>query len=243
MNLVLTMAGKYQRFRLFGNKVPKYLMPLGKHTILWHVIYELVRSGPKVQIYLLANKEDRDFFPILKSILSDFSIDHKHVAFIDDTSSQLETALAINENFQGRFANDSDPIVFGNIDTIVKSRRSFFDRMSILEKNEGLIDSFCGSSHEYSYVKTNDSEIVDVVADGSRVSEQACSGLYGFGSASFFLLEAIEILRDSRSANFTELYANLVEKGYSNYVNHSSDMRDTIVLGTPEEYIVNIHRF
>ena len=41
MNLVLTMAGKYQRFRLFGNKVPKYLMPLGKHTILWHVIYEL----------------------------------------------------------------------------------------------------------------------------------------------------------------------------------------------------------
>lgn len=243
MNLVLTMAGKYQRFRLFGNKVPKYLMPLGKSTILWHVIYELVRSAPDVQLYLLANKEDRDFFPILKSILSDFSIDHKNLAFIDDTNSQLETAVAINESFEGRFSNNPDPLVFGNIDTIVKSRRSFFDRMSNLEKNEGLIDSFCGSSHEYSYVKTNDFGIVDIVADGSRVSENACSGLYGFGSAKFFLDEAIEILRDDGSANFTGLYTNLLEKGCLSYVTHSSDMRDTIVLGTPEEYIVNIHRF
>ena len=57
MNLVLTMAGKYQRFRLFGNKVPKYLMPLGKYTILWHVIYELVHSAPNAQLYFIANKE------------------------------------------------------------------------------------------------------------------------------------------------------------------------------------------
>jgi NDP-sugar pyrophosphorylase family protein len=237
------MAGKYQRFRLFGNKVPKYLMPLGKYTILWHVIYELVRSAPDVQLYFLANKEDRDFSPILKSIINDFSFDHNNIAFIDNTCSQLETALSINEHFQAKFANNSEPIVFGNIDTIIKSRRSFFDRMSRLKKNEGLIDSFCASSHEYSYVKTNDSEIVDVISDGSRVSEKACSGLYGFGSANFFMDEATETLKNSRNSNFTKLYANLVEKGYSSYVSHSHDNRDTIVLGTPEEYIVNLHRF
>lgn len=243
MNLVLTMAGKYQRFKLFGNKVPKYLMPLGRHTILWHVINELVRSAPDIQLYFLANKEDRDFFPILKSILRDFSFDQNHMAFIDDTCSQLETAISINKNFQGKFADNTDPIIFGNIDTIVKSRRGFFDRMSTLDRNEGLIDSFCGSSHEYSYVKTNDREIVDVISDGSRVSEKACSGLYGFGSANFFIAEATEALKNDKNSNFTKLYENLLKKGYLNYVNHSPDSRDTIVLGTPEEYIVNVHRF
>jgi NDP-sugar pyrophosphorylase family protein len=243
MNLVLTMAGKYQRFRLFGNKVPKYLMPLGKHTILWHVIYELVQTAPDVQLHLLANKEDRDFFSILKSIIGDFSFDHNHIAFIDDTCSQLETAVCIKENFQGKFVNNSDPIVFGNIDTIAKSRRSFFDRLSSLKKNEGLIDSFCGSSHEYSYVKANDSEIIEVISDGSRVSEKACSGLYGFGSSDFFMVEATEILNKNSDLNFTKLYANMTKKGYLSYINHNPDNRDTIVLGTPEEYIVNIHRF
>ena len=34
MNLVLTMAGKYSRFKLFGSKVPKYLLPLATKTVL-----------------------------------------------------------------------------------------------------------------------------------------------------------------------------------------------------------------
>ena len=38
MNLVLTMAGQYSRFKLFGSKVPKYLLPLGTETILAEVI-------------------------------------------------------------------------------------------------------------------------------------------------------------------------------------------------------------
>jgi NDP-sugar pyrophosphorylase family protein len=243
MNVVLTMAGKYQRFRLFGNRVPKYLMPLGKVTVLWHVIDELKRSSSNIQVFLLANKEDRDFFPVLTAILSDFSIDPNNLAFIDDTNSQLETAVTINNNFQGRFLNNHDPIVFGNIDTIIKSRSSFFDRLSTLEKNEGLIDSFKGSSHEYSYVKTSQDDILDLIADGSRVSEKACSGLYGFGSTDFFSSEAKEVLRERKAANFTNIYASLLEKGCSSYVQHNPDARDTIVLGTPEEYITNLHRF
>lgn len=243
MNLVLTMAGKYQRFRLFGNRVPKYLMPLGKFTVLWHVINEIKRSSPNIQVFLLANKEDRDFFPVLTAILSDFSVDPTNLAFIDDTNSQLETAVTINNSFQGRFLNNHEPIVFGNIDTITKSRSSFFVRLSDLEKNEGLIDSFKGSSHQYSYVKTVQGDAVDLIADGSRVSDKACSGLYGFGSADFFSFEAKKVLREQRVANFTNLYASLIERGFSSYVQHNPDARDTIVLGTPEEYITNLHRF
>lgn len=243
MNVVFTMAGKYERFRLFGNKVPKYLMPLGNSTILWHILSELRSASPSARIYFVANKEDRDFFPILKSILRDFSIDQKHLVFIDDTRSQLETALAINERFKESFFNNSEPLVFGNIDTILKSRCDFFNHMSELEKNESLIDSFNGSSHEYSYVKVAEGNIAEVVTDRVRISDRACSGLYGFGSANLFLAEAKEVLSENTNANFTDLYSNLINKGYTNFVSHSPDIRDTIVLGTPEEYIVNLHKF
>ena len=55
--------------------------------------------------------------------------------------------------------------------------------------------------------------------------------------------EKVPALVYSKNSNFTKLYENLLKKGYLNYVNHSPDSRDTIVLGTPEEYIVNVHRF
>ena len=38
MNLVFTMAGKYSRFKLFGSKVPKYLLPLSNGTVLFKII-------------------------------------------------------------------------------------------------------------------------------------------------------------------------------------------------------------
>jgi len=97
MNLVLTMAGKYTRFKLFGNKVPKYLLPLGAETILSIIIDQFMRSIPKAQVYLIANRHDQIFFPIVRSIMDKHDIDTSNIIYIDDTSSQLETALHVSE--------------------------------------------------------------------------------------------------------------------------------------------------
>ena len=122
--IILTMAGKYERFRLFGNKVPKYLMPLGKATVLWHVIHGLKQSSPNDEFYLLANDADRDFKPIIASILSDFSIPPENLAYISDTASQLHTAFDIFNNFES-FHEFNGAIAFSNIDTILKNRDDF----------------------------------------------------------------------------------------------------------------------
>jgi hypothetical protein len=243
MNLVLTMAGKYQRFKLFGNKVPKYLMPLGKTTVLWHVLYEITRSNPKVNVYLLANESDRDFQPIIRAIMDDFSIGISNLAYIADTSSQLETAASIFDEFDGCLLSSKDPISFTNIDTILKSRRGFFDRLESIKPNEGLIDSFIGSSHEYSYIRPDSEGNVSGIADHSRISEHACSGLYSFGSGAFFCFQVKEFFKKSPTGNFTDLYHELIDQGFLILFNSNPDTRDTIVLGTPEEYILNIHRF
>ena len=243
MNIVLTMAGKYSRFKLFANQVPKYLLPLGKNTILWHVINELRCAAPELKFYLVANKEDRDFFPILESTINDFSIDTENLIYIGDTESQLKTALTIGENPLVKKIELMSPIVFANIDTIVKGRGNFFKQMQSLNPDEMVIDLFPGYSNEYSYATTDDNNKIENLSDGIRISHQACSGLYGFGSAAFFVKEADALIAGNPKVNFTKLYQRLIDMKYASYACFNDDIGNTVVLGTPEEYTVNLHRF
>ena len=243
MKLIMTMAGKYQRFKLFGNKVPKYLMPLGKNSVLWHVIEEFINIQSKVDIFLIANNKDRDFEPVLLSIMDHFSIPFNNLAYIEDTDSQLATAIMIEKLFNNIFENNNEPLAFTNIDTVLKNRSNFFDKLLIIDPESGRVDAFLGNSHEYSYVMESEDDLLakDIV-DKNRISSFACSCLYGFGSASFFLNESKNILA-SESGNFTSLYKSLLLNKKNVFINKNNDPRDTIVLGTPEEYITNLHKF
>jgi NDP-sugar pyrophosphorylase family protein len=232
------MAGKYERFRLFGNKVPKYLMPLGSRTVLWHVIDKLVGSTENISVYLIANERDIEFEPIVKSIMAELDIPSVNIKYIKDTNSQLETASAASS-----FIHEAciKKIVFTNIDTILSNRYAYFQKISNLTFNEGLVDTFEGSSHEYSYAKIENDRVVKIV-DKLPISENACSGLYGFGSSSFFFAKAKELLSDSNKLSFSEIFNKNIEEGAVVYWNHNSNKNDTVVLGTPEEYITNLHK-
>ena len=241
MNLILTMAGKYSRFRLFGSKIPKYLLPLASETILSEVIKQLKYSAPASSIFLIANRHDQIFFPIVRSIIEKYEISSKSLFYIDDTASQLETALATSDLLSSDQLNC--PVAFANIDTIVKQRRSFFEALEKCRINEGILDTFEASNKQYSYVRTNDfGKVLDIV-DYNVISEQACSGLYGFGSFSFMASQALQILRKNSKAGFTSLYKAYISSSLSVNANHSAISQDTIVMGTPEEYVINIHRF
>lgn len=243
MNIIFTMAGKYSRFKLFANQIPKYLMPLGKRTVLWHVINELRAACGDAQFFFIANKEDRDFYPIVKSVIDDFSVSAENVIYISDTKSQLETALAIfDSSISGKLENSS-PMAFANIDTVLRCRDNFFNQLRTMDKNESLLDTFSGASTAYSYALLGEDNKVQSIVDGIRVSSDACSGLYGFGSGAFFVDEARAILKKDEKANFTRLYHSLVERHYDSFIARNSDNNSTVVLGTPEEYISNIHRF
>jgi len=238
INLILTMAGKYERFRLFGNKVPKYLMPLGSRTVLWHVINKLVDSNEELNVFLIANERDIEFEPIVKSIMDELRIPLENIKYIKDTHSQLETALAASHFIS---ENDKDKIVFTNIDTLLSNRNGYFQKIANLTFDEGLMDTFEGDSHEYSYAKTDTDRVVKIV-DKLPISENACSGLYGFGSSSFFFDKAKKLLSDSNELSFTEIFNKYIEEGKDVYCNHNPNKNDTIVLGTPEEYITNLHK-
>jgi hypothetical protein len=241
MNIVLTMAGKYSRFRLFGSKVPKYLLPLGSETVLAEVIKRLKLASPEVNLLLIANRHDQIFFPIVRSIMRKYEISDTSLIYIDDTSSQLETAMNATELLSLNASHF--PIAFANIDTVLFERDNFFSKLSKCSINEGLLDTFKGGSKMYSYARVDsDGKVLDVI-DNSVISDYACSGLYGFGS--FFAMSSIAetLLKKNSKANFSNLYQEYILQKLNVFSEYTADIRKTVVLGTPEEYVINIHKF
>jgi len=240
MNIIFTMAGSYSRFIPFANKVPKYLLPLANGSILKEIIHQTTTSCQDFNLYFIANNKDQLFFPVIRSILEGYNIPSSRLVFIDDTLSQLETATELC-NFEDNLV-ESSPVVFMNIDTVLFHRKSFFKRLGELSGQEvGLIDVFQGYSNTYSYCLTEGDEVKHV-AEKKIISKIACSGLYGFGSLSFFRKYAELLMSKDRKSNFTDLYNFFIASGYRVHYSLCENVADTIVLGTPQEYIKNIHR-
>tara|TARA_Y100001935_G_scaffold167615_1_gene138070 strand:+ start:2688 stop:3395 length:708 start_codon:yes stop_codon:yes gene_type:complete len=235
------MAGKYERFKLFGNKIPKYLVPLGKNTVLWHVINSLPRKD-SINVFFIANNNDVDFFPVISSIVNDFGIEKKNIRFIQDTKSQLETATLGLELIYKEI-DDSLPISFMNIDTILLNRSKHFDILEYEDGFQGLIDTFTANSNEYSYADTTEDGQVLNIVDKTKISQNACSGLYSFKESKNFLSLSKALLDLNQEANFTSFYKSIIEKDYVVQSSFHENKSDTIVLGTPEEYVTNLHRF
>lgn len=235
------MAGKYSRFRLFGNKVPKYLLPIGTQTILAEIIKQFRSSAPTLRILLIANRSDQIFFPIIRSIMAVYSVPCDNLIYIEDTSSQLETAL-YSTDLLTKPEHDL-PCAFANIDTVLRNRGGFFSELGEMSQNSGLIDTFKGESNKYSYARVNEHNRVLDVVDQNIISHWACSGLYGFGSYSCMAHVASEVLRKNSKASFTDLYKKYVNLGLPLKASFEDCRDNTIVLGTPEEYVINIHRF
>lgn len=241
MNLVFTMAGKYSRFRLFGNKIPKYLYPLGNANVLSKIIETITKNYKFSNIYLIANRDDQLFYPIIQSIIKKFKIPNKSLIYIDDTSSQLETTL-VGSDFFSKIEKEK-PVCFANVDTVVANRKIFFKKLSSCKKKEALLDVFPGQSSGYSFIHPKDEKNVSEVVDYKTISSLACSGLYGFGSFKEMEERAHYSLKKNINANFTELYNNYIKDSQNVYYVPNNNRGDTVVLGTPEEYVLNLHKF
>jgi len=235
------MAGKYNRFRLFGNKIPKYLLPLGSSTMLSEVLSHFIKINSISNILLIANRSDQIFYPIMRSILLKFKINSDSLIYIDDTNSQLETALFSSEHFTS--SESCKPVAFANIDTILINRQYFFDMLQKIKHDQGLLDIFTASNKYYSYAMLGSKENVVDVDDENRISQYACSVLYGFGSLNTFNIIAKDLLRNNYSSNFTSIYKKYINDNKLIKYHMCTDGSNTIVLGTPDEYLLNIHKF
>lgn len=229
MNLILTMAGKYSRFTNEGYKFPKYLLPWGNTNILSEILSELIKSTNFDNIFLVANKSDEIFMCHVKQIMKYHKIDTNNLIMISDTKGQAETAFIGINNTNSKINGN---IIFHNIDTILYGRNFHFLKNE-LSKYPGFIDVFNSNNHEYSYVLEHNN-IVEVISEKILISNLATSGLYGFDST-----ETFNKYYDDTQLFISDIYKKMILSGLKIKTGKIYSENETIVLGTPKDYIDN----
>lgn len=234
MILLLTMAGHYERFAQEGYTLPKYLLPWGDRSILWTILSEL---GDYSDVYLVGNQRDEPFMPHVRQILGSFGFPPKSLVTIPSTSGQAETAfLGLNKIN----ASSTTPVMIHNVDTILFGRHAS-DAHKALVKYAGYIDVFSASNREYSYVLVDSEETrcVTEIAEKVVVSNLATSGLYGFASVGLYR----RFYEHTAPIYISTLYKEMLLAGQKIVTGPVYTEEETVVLGTPSEYISMARRW
>jgi len=234
MNIIFTMAGNYQRFRDQGFNIPKYLLPWGNSNVLSKIITELTVNFRYENIILLANTKDHAYFPHIKSIMKFHGVAQENLIGLSETSGQAETALFGVKYLEEKYKSNS-PLLIHNIDTILLNRDLNNIEQALL-LSDGYVDIFHANSQAYSYVITNSTDEVIEIAEKIVISDKATSGLYGFKNPKIFKSNY-----STDTKYISQILSNIMkDKNRTVKIGKLHQEKETIVLGTPHEYINSV---
>lgn len=221
------MAGLNTRFHDAGFDIPKYLLPWENQTIIYEIIKQL---GKFEEIILLANKRDLYFKNKLVDTIAPFGLTEDNIHYIGDTNGQAHTAY-IGASL---LKNQNKPFFIHNSDTVLIGRN--FNKIKEF-MIDGYIDVFVANNPNYSYVRSKDGVVTEIV-EKYPISPFASSGLYGFKTPQLYK-ESYEKLLTSfigKEMYLSNLFAYMIENNYSIGINDLDNKYETIVLGSPQEY-------
>jgi dTDP-glucose pyrophosphorylase len=228
MIIVIPMAGHGRRFRERGYSYPKFMIE-AKGTPLFDWALVSLRSFFADSRFIFVAREGFDFIRSRSACLGirDFSV----VQLESETDGQGTTVLlGLKDERQAR------PLLVFNIDTYVDPRR--VDEARLPTADAGWLQLFEKPGNHWSFARLNPAGKVVEVAEKKRISELACTGLYGFGSARLFQEAyrsgAASVKADRGEVYVAPLYNQLLLRGLSvgAQVVQSHDVEP---LGTPEE--------
>jgi NDP-sugar pyrophosphorylase family protein len=220
-NLILTAAGKYQRFRRFSYEIPKYLLPVKNRTML-HYVLKGFFSNRHAKVTFVGNKQDINFNGAVNAILSELCNNYQTL-WVDDTSGQAETLIKATENMHG-------PFIVHNVDTILLDRYW----PPVFPYNDCGVDVFKSSNRNYSYVDVDNKGFVSTIKEKTVISDKASSGCYLFKDSSF------RDYFDESTLYISQIINKMIEHGRIVEAGRVYNEKDTIVMGTPEEYLMNM---
>ena len=238
VNLVICMAGYNTRYHDVGFDIPKYLLPWNGTTIIHDIIQNL---GETHQTVLVANKRDIYFKDQLLETIKPLGLNESNILYIGDTKGQAHTAAVgigqLHEMELQTFIHNADTIVKGrSLSSIAESMNTMYD---------SYIDVFVGNSPKYSYVRAFEETVLEIV-EKKQISPYASSGLYGFLTASLYMnyYDALfgKHLYEKNELYVADVIQSMIADGKRVFMNGLSNSQETIVLGSPQEYGIEIAR-
>ena len=234
VNLVICMAGYNTRFHDVGFDIPKYLLPWNGTTIIHDIIQNL---GETHQTVLVANKRDIYFKDQLLETIKPLGLNESNILYIGDTKGQAHTAAVgigqLHETELQTFIHNADTIVKGrSLGSIAESMNDMYD---------AYIDVFVGNSPKYSYVRAFEETVLEIV-EKKQISPYASSGLYGFLTASMYMSYYDSLIQKDHELYVADVIQSMIGGGKQAFMNGLGNNQETIVLGSPQEYGIEIAR-
>ena len=232
--VVVTMAGRGQRFRDVGYDVPKFAIEVkGRSLFRWSLasLASWLEEAP--QLVFVTRREDdaRDF--VVEQCRLEGARDPVVVELDATTDGQATTVLAASEAVTDRSA----PLLVYNIDTHV--RPGAMRREAV--RGDGWIPCFPGAGDAWSFAAADEDGRVHDVVEKVRISSDATVGLYWFSS---FALYGDAYARrygpgselQAGERYIAPMYSTLLEQGRPVFLQRLH-FEDVVPLGTPDDVV------
>ena len=206
LNIIIPLAGSGVRFAEAGFLQPKPLVRARGEAILFHCIRALnPRADDNVVLVYHRHLEAFNFSDLVRREFPNLQI--RFVSLVSDTRGAAETVLlglgVLDE------ATRSLPTLVADGDSLFLD--SVLEQMREQRANCIFFFEDRGNDPIYSYITMNEDGTAAAIEEKERISNNACSGAYGFESAEV-LLEYCDKTIDSGRRSKGEFYMSNVYK-------------------------------
>lgn len=222
------MAGRGSRFEGSGFTMPKPLIPvLDKPMFIWAL--ESLQNIPYSELIIIALKEHEVQYHLSKIIFNYLGGATTLLLLDNVTEGQLCTVLAAKKHIDS--AEDiliisSDTIVTSNLGSTIKNKS---------KDCKGIISVADMPGDRWSFARVDARGRVDKVAEKTRISNNASTGLYYFSNGDTFIQVAEEMIANKEKTKgeyyIIPVYQKYIDKGWEVTISEASAMWD---LGTPD---------
>ncbi len=230
--VVLTMAGRGQRFRDAGHDGPKYTIEVhGRTLFAWSLLSLSSWLRAQAHLVLVSRQEDaaEQFVREQCAVLgvSSFAL----VELDHTTDGQATTVLAAAPHVRDLDA----PLLVYNIDTHVDPAALSVDRV----RGDGWLPCFPGPGAAWSFARADEDGRVLEVREKERISDDATIGLYWFRSFGLYQQLYDDAVHAGRGVQAGEryiapLYDDLARGGGAVYLERLP-LETVVPLGTPAD--------
>lgn len=189
-NVLIPMAGLGSRFADAGYTKPKPLIDVNGVPMIKAVVDSLGIDGK----YIFIVQKQHSVVHHLLDVLDEIAPGCKIVEIDELTDGAARTTLAAAHEI-----DNDEPLIIANSDQIVEWSASKFQQL--LTGNDGVIAVFEDNDPKWSYVRTENGEVVEV-AEKQVISNMANVGIYGWAKGSDYVKYAQQmIVKDVRTNN------------------------------------------
>jgi NDP-sugar pyrophosphorylase family protein len=231
MDVLILMAGKGSRFKDLHPDKPKPLVPLhGEPMVRW--VVENLRFEKNQRYLFVCLKEHVEKFR-LHDLFSFWDINFEIIIAPEVTEGAACSALLATPFLSEKelvIAN-SDQLVLFNKNDFLLSARSF----------DGCILSMSATGSKWSYIKTNEDDLVMEVKEKVEISSTGTVGVYYFRSGNLFIESAQSMIKANERHNnefyLAPCYNSAIKNGATiGHYNVGRVGSEMIGLGTSEDF-------